>query len=83
MLDNSFGVLDYGSIQDVDIGRQIMICNDWGVRIFDGYKFGPNLAEDQKTQLEAVMKDLRTWQRSTASAYKDGEYFLWGLESDA
>jgi len=74
----NIGVLDWGSIVDVDTGKQIVVTSEPGVRVFDGFTFGPNLAETQEGY-ELVMNYLRGWVRATASAYKDGVLYLWGL----
>jgi hypothetical protein len=55
-----------------------MITSEPAVRVFDGFKFGDNLAET-KEGLELIMNYLRGWQAATAAAYKDGELFFWGL----
>ena len=77
LLDGSLGVIDYGSVKNIDIGKQIMRCNDDSIRIFDGFKFGPNLAEDDQG-FELVMDQLRSWQSASAAGYRDGVYFIWG-----
>lgn len=79
VMDSNIGVVDYGSIRYKDVGRQIMITNEPAVREFDGFQYGPNLAEDPKNGMERMMSWLRRWQNATASAYKDGEYIVWGL----
>lgn len=72
------GILDWGSIVDIDTGKQIVVTSEPGVRVFDGFKFGPNLAETGDGY-ELVMNYLRRWVRATASAFKDGVLYLWGL----
>lgn len=78
LLAESVGVTDYGSIVNVNEGMQLMITGEPAVRMFDGFKFGDNLAETREG-LELVMNYLRGWQAATAAAYKDGELFFWGL----
>lgn len=78
ILDNNLGVIDYGSIQYIDIGRQMMRTNDNAIRVFDGFKFSGNLAEDSEGN-ELIMNEIRELQNATASGFRDGEYFIWGL----
>jgi hypothetical protein len=74
------GILDNGSIQKPEMGVAIMITSEPAVRKFDGYSYGPNLAEIEKLGMETVMKQLRTWQAATASAYHPNSgYLIWGL----
>jgi len=80
LLVRSIGIKDWGSIVDLDIGRQGMLCSDSSWRMFNGFEFSENLAVDQSSKLEAVMDDLRSWSAATAAAYKDGEILLWGLD---
>ena len=79
VVDSNIGLLDYGSLQMPELGFSIMITSEPAVRTFDGYKFGPNLAEIEKLGMGAVMKQLRTWQAATASLYHpDTGYVIWG-----
>ena len=74
--DGNIGVNDYGSIQNVSIGKQRMRCSDNSIRDCDGIRFGPDLSE--KEGFGFIGKFLKAWQTATASAYKDGKYFIWG-----
>jgi hypothetical protein len=77
ILDANIGVPDYGSVIDV-VGAQVCITSEPAVRVFDGFKFGPNLGEDAEGN-ELIMNELRQWAHETAAGFKDGELFLWGL----
>lgn len=75
------GILDYGSFRQTDLDQSIMVTSEPGVRQFDGYRFGPNEAEDQKSGLEAVMDELRSWQAATNAVYDSRRsvgYVVWG-----
>jgi len=78
-IDAALGVIDFGSITDVDVGKQAMKTNDDAIRLFNGFKFDRNLAEDEEGY-ELVMDELRAWANATASGYKDGELFFWGQQ---
>ena len=78
MLDEEIGVPDYGSVKPIATGQQVCRTSEQGVRIFNGFKWSPNLAETADG-LELVMNELRSWENATAAGYKDGELFLWGL----
>lgn len=78
LLVEELGVPDYGSVKPINLSQQVCRTSDYGLRIFNGFKFGPNLAETENG-LEMVMDELRSWQNATAAGYIDGELFLWGL----
>jgi len=78
LLEEDLGVPDYGSVKPVSLGKQVCRTSQLDVRIFDGFKFGPNLAETADG-MELVMDELRSWANSTAAGYKDGVLYLWGL----
>lgn len=72
-VDSNIGVIDYNSIVNIDIGRQIMITNEPAIRIFDGVKYGPNIASQK------FLKVLRKLQPSTTATYTPYMgYTFWG-----
>lgn len=79
VLDANVGVEDFGSIRLLTLGQFFAITNEPAARIFDGFKWLNNLAED-KDGRELVMDELREWAKATATGYKDGVLYLWGLK---
>lgn len=77
ILDETTGVVDWGSICHLQTGFIYAITSEPKPRIFDGFKWGRNLAEDEQGR-ELVMDEIRSWQRATVAAFKDGELFNWG-----
>jgi hypothetical protein len=76
IVDPNIGCLDSGSIQDIDLGKQILITNEPAVRIFDGRKkqYSESLSEDKISDL------LRTLETFTSSSYDPWNgYIFWGL----
>ena len=79
VVDGNIGMLDYGSVQSPEYGVVIMITSEPAVRMFDGFKYGPNLAELETLGMDTVMKQLRSWQAATASVYHPATgYIVWG-----
>lgn len=79
-VDSEIGCLDFGSIRNIDIGRQILVTSEPGVRVFDGYRYSENLAIDEKGNGH-MMNSLRELQAATASSYDPNEgYILWGTD---
>ena len=82
IVDSNIGITDYGSIQKPEQGVAVMITSEPAVRTFDGYSYGPNLAESN--DMESVMNVIRNWQHATASAYDPRPscgYIVWGKQS--
>lgn len=73
VVDDSVGLLDYGSLANVDRGRHIMITNEPAIRVFDGYAYSENIASQR------IMDDLRSLQAATSAIYHNIiGYVFWG-----
>lgn len=72
-VDASIGLLDYGSLADIDIGRHIMITNEPAIRIFDGNRYSENIASQR------MMEDLKSLHMATSAIYHAIiGYVFWG-----
>jgi len=75
LADSSIGLLDYGSLVNLDIGKHIMITNEPAIRIFDGDQFSENIASQR------FMDTLRSLQVATSAIYDPRiGYNFWGLD---
>lgn len=73
------GLFDWGSYQKINKDTAIMITSEPAVRVFNGYQFGENLAENQDLGMDVCMRKLRSWWRATASMYHPNiGYIVWG-----
>jgi hypothetical protein len=73
VVDDSVGLLDYGSLANVDRGRHIMITNEPAIKVFDGYDYSENIASQR------IMDDLRSLQAATSAIYHNIiGYVFWG-----
>ena len=78
LVDGNIGMRDWGSLQMPVHGRAFMLTSEPAWREFDGYSYGPNLAEVK--DMPAVMDELRSWYRASGSAYHPNVgLLLWGL----
>lgn len=82
ILDGNIGCFDWGSIQEVQNGVYRLITSEpggIGLRDFNGFSYGPNLFELQKTSQTNWMDAFRALRRATASIF-DGlaGYIVWG-----
>ena len=76
VLDHGIGLLDYGAVQKITHGRDIVITNELGVRIFNGREYS---AED--LSYKRIRKKLLKLENDSASAYhRELGYVRWGLE---
>jgi hypothetical protein len=74
LADAQIGLLDYGSLADLEIGKHIMITNEPAIRVFDGNQYSENVASQR------FMKDLRALQTATSAIYDSRiGYNFWGL----
>lgn len=74
LADATIGLLDYGSLADLEIGKHIMITNEPAIRIFDGNQYSENVASQR------FMNDLRELQVATSAIYDPRiGYNFWGL----
>lgn len=79
-VDPEIGCLDFGSIRNIEEGRQILVTSEPGVRMFDGYGYGPNIALDSAGN-GRMLDSLRTLQSALASSYDPIEgYIIWGTD---
>jgi hypothetical protein len=84
IVDARLGVVDRGSIEEVDTGLLQMRCSDGSVRQFDGYKYGEDLTVDTETGQDKVKQDLaECWDSSTAIYGDSIGYILWLRRKDA
>ncbi len=73
LVDSDIGCLDYGSIQSFADGKDILVNNDFGIRIFDGTKFSDNIIYNR------IMKRIMKCQTAFASSYdEENGYMLYG-----
>lgn len=78
--DKVIGVKDPSSIVTLPDGIQIVITNEPGVRIFDGIRYGPNLALDPEGR-SYVLADLQKLQSAVAAGYEPQlGYLIFGTE---
>lgn len=78
LVDGNIGMRDWGSLQMPVHGMAYLLTMEPAYRQFDGYSYGPNLAEVK--DLPAVMDEIRGWHKATASAYHPNiGLLLWGL----
>jgi hypothetical protein len=84
VLDSAIGCFDFGSIQNVENGAYVMLtaeASGVGIRLFDGYQYGPNLLEVGKIGHTTLMRDLDQLQKATASLYDAiMGYVVWGRQ---
>ena len=72
--DHNVGIIDYGTLQHIDFGIDIMVSSDYGIRMFDGVKFTENIAENR------IMNRMRQMNSAMASSYDPiNGYIIWGL----
>lgn len=73
LVDSGVGVLDYGSIASIEIGKQILITNEPAIRVFNGTTYSENLASQR------IMKTLKSLQPATSAIYTPFMgYIFWG-----
>lgn len=80
--DNTVGCLDFGSLQEIENGADIMLTNENGVpgcRIFNGDQYSDDLTIDASGAYKLVKDSLGKQFVKFASAYIDGEYIVWGI----
>jgi hypothetical protein len=71
--DTTIGIMDYHSICDVELGKQIVITSEPGIRIFDGNVYSENFAD---TKISNVLKQIGTNVSAVYSPYIG--YIFWG-----
>jgi len=75
-VNNQIGCIAWGSICQVENGVDIVFTSDSEIRMFDGVKYGPNLAANK------MMKLLTKLQHVVSASYDMfSGYLLWGTES--
>ena len=73
VIDAAIGVVDYGSISDLDMGRHIMITNEPAIRIFDGNNYSENIATDR------LVDEIKQFQNASSAIYSPLlGYIFWG-----
>lgn len=81
-VDDSIGIIDDGGLATIELGEQVVITSEPGVRIFDGYKYGENLAIDQNGR-PMFLEDLEAMHKVYATAYdKTMGFLFWGATGD-
>lgn len=74
MVDENIGIKSYGGVCKVDKKQQIVITSEPGIRIFNGYEYGENLATDR------IIKELETMKVGYACCYDPINGFtFWGF----
>ena len=81
IVDDSIGCFDWGSVAEVENGKYIMITSEpggVGIRLFDGYSFGPNLLDDH-SGMSKYRRYFEQLQKATKGIY-DGQsgYIVFG-----
>lgn len=78
IIDERIGVLDYGSIQKIDLGLLGMRCSDGSWRQFNGYKYSDDLSVDVQTGQDIIKKDMaECWDASESCYIEQTGYILW------
>lgn len=75
VIDDTIGVIAYGSIQSLENGNHIMITNEPAIRIFDGNSYVLNASTKKITEI------LKRLQPNMSSVYSPlTGYTFWGLD---
>lgn len=78
LVDGDIGIIDDGGLQTIDNGEQVVITSEPGIRVFDGYKYGENLAIDKEGR-PMFLDDLEALHKVYATAYdKTMGFIFWG-----
>lgn len=74
MVDEHIGIKSYGGVCKVDRKQQIVITSEPGIRLFNGYEYGENLATDK------IIKELELMKAGYACCYDPVNGFtFWGF----
>ena len=80
IIDADLGLIDVGSIREVDYGVYQMRSSDGAVRQFDSYGFSREIGDltvDSQTGQDIVKKDMRECWNIGASCYMDNIGYIW------
>jgi len=69
--DHAIGVFHYATICTVDDATIIAVCSDASVRIWNGSRWGEDLAEDY------VKSEIKKMMPGAVGAYYSGAYYIW------
>ena len=82
MISNTIGIKNKGSIAVMPDGNMIMITSEPAIRIFDGFRFGDNLARDEEGKGH-IQNDLERYQAVAAAGYdRLYGYIMWVQDQD-
>lgn len=80
IIDADLGLIDVGSIREVDYGVYHMRTSEGSVRQFDAYGFSKEIGDltvDSQTGQDIVKKDMRECWNIGASCYMDNIGYIW------
>jgi hypothetical protein len=77
-LEPSIGVIDYSSISEIESGRFIARCSDGTIRIWNGTKFGKDLADQSVSDIVKTMVPI-----GSVGKFFNGAYLLWYRDNSA
>lgn len=81
-VDEDIGCVDEGSIGEFGESALIFITNEPGLRVFDGYRYGPNMLIDQQTRDWMIRDDFRNLQSAVSAFYDADEgYVVFGTNT--
>lgn len=70
-IDSDRGLLDWGSVQNVGKDRQLLICDDYSLRLFDGRNYSDNLIRNK------LMDEMKTLYPAYSSSYDEVNGYMW------
>ena len=69
--DGDRGVYDWGSIQKIGSGQEMMICDDYSIRTFNGSNFSDNIIRNK------LMDEMKTLYPAFSSSYDEVNGYMW------
>jgi hypothetical protein len=75
LVDANIGLTDKNSLCDIELSKQMMITNDFGIRVFDGNTYSENYATQK------IENDLRKMNKNFSAIYSPyAGYIFWGRQ---
>jgi len=81
-IDPDTGIKDQSCIQRIEGGAQIVMTSKGAIKVFDGHKYGDNLAVDKEGK-GYIQRDINLMQPVVAVGYNEiYGYMIWGSTDD-
>jgi hypothetical protein len=75
VVDKFTGIVNRSGIADFATGQKAVYTNEPGIRLFDGYKYGPNLLYDEKGN-SYINTEVEAWRPEVLLYYEPNLYGL-------